>query len=149
MRTVIITGATRGLGYSLAGAFAHAGYRVGVLGRDLQTAKAACHRLKGEVWPIEADVRDAASLEDAAQDCRQRFGRLDVWIQNAGIVKDRSLIKMTDTEWQEVIDTNLTGAFYGIRAAARAMMRQKNGAILAIGSFVSLQGGYGNANYAA
>jgi 3-oxoacyl-[acyl-carrier protein] reductase len=97
-------------------------------------------------------VADAASRDDAERlvdTAKQRFGRLDVLINNAGITRDALLVRMKDEDWDRVMDVNLRGAFYLTRAAAKLMMRQKSGRIVNIASTAGAMGNAGQANYSA
>jgi 3-oxoacyl-[acyl-carrier protein] reductase len=154
MKTVLITGASRGIGRELALAFGKAGYAVGV---NYQKEKAAAERVVQEIKTagnkeaeaFACDVRDSLKVRQMVSDFLNRWKKLDVLINNAGINRDRTILKMNNGEWNEVIDTNLSGAFWCLREAARAMAEAKSGAILNIASIMAIRGGFGNANYAA
>jgi len=150
---VLVTGADRGIGRILALAFGRAGHTVGV---HFRTRRAEADRVRDElaalgvradVFPADlADPAEARSLVDAAV---ARWGRLDGLVNNAGVTRDRSLLKMSPAEWREVVDVNLSGTFWCLRAAAAHMSRAKSGFILNIASVLGARGGVGCANYAA
>lgn len=154
MKTVLITGASRGIGRELALAFGKQGYAVGV---NYQKEKAAAEAVVQEIWEggnkeaeiFPCDVRDSLKVRQMMDSVVVRWKRLDVLINNAGITRDRTILKMTNGEWNDVIDTNLSGTFWCLREAARVMSQQKDGHIINIGSIMALRGGFGNANYAA
>lgn len=148
-KTVLVTGASRGIGRALASGFGRAGYAVGVhyhVEKDKAEAVAAAI---SQATVFQADVRDSAQADRLIEAVVNEWGRLDVLINNAGITRDRILLRMTDEEWRDVVDTNLTGVFWCVRAAARVMAKQNSGAILNMGSLIGLRGGFGNANYSA
>jgi NAD(P)-dependent dehydrogenase (short-subunit alcohol dehydrogenase family) len=154
MKTVLITGASRGIGRGLALAFSKAGYAVGINCVE-QTDKAQAvvqeARAQGamdiDVFP--ADIRHSDQASQLVDAVAKRWGRLDVLINNAGITRDRTILKMTDDEWTDVLDVNLTGAFWCLRSAAQRMVRQGSGSILNVASIMGFRGGFGNANYSA
>ena len=154
MKTVLITGSSRGIGRGLALAFAKAGYAVAVNCVE-QTDKAqavikearAQGATKIDVFP--ADIRHSDQASRLVASVVKRWGRLDVLINNAGITRDRTILKMTDEEWTDVLNVNLTGAFWCLRAAAQVMIRQGGGSILNVASIMGFRGGFGNANYSA
>jgi 3-oxoacyl-[acyl-carrier protein] reductase len=151
--TVLITGSSRGIGRSMALAFAKAGYAVGVHCRQ-ERAKAAAvvseiKKSNGEAEVFEGDVRDSLKVRQLVDAVAQKWGRLDVLVNNAGLSRDRTILKMTNGEWNDVIDTNLNGVFWCLREAARLMSRQKAGAIINIASIMAVRPGFGNANYSA
>ena len=154
MKTVLITGGSRGIGRELALAFGAAGYAVGVnYTENKEAADAVVQQIQKagnkEALAIPCDVRDSIKVRQMIDTVIQRWKKLDVLINNAGVTRDRAILKMTNGEWNEVIDTNLSGAFWCLREAARIMSTQKSGAIINIASIMALRGGLGNANYAA
>jgi 3-oxoacyl-[acyl-carrier protein] reductase len=154
MKTVLITGASRGIGRGLALAFAKAGYAVAVnYAEKVEKARAVvkeAHALgASEIDVFPADIRHSAEADALVDAVMKRWGRLDVLINNAGITRDRTILKMTDDEWMDVLNVNLTGAFWCLRAAAQVMIRQGDGAILNVASIMGFRGGFGNANYSA
>lgn len=154
MRSVLITGASRGIGRELALAFGRAGYAVGV---NYVQGKAAAEAVVNEIQKagnkeaeaFPCDVRDSLKIRQMMDTFIGRWKRLDVLINNAGVTRDRTILKMTNGEWNEVIDVNLSGTFWCLREAARVMSPQKSGAIININSIMAVRGGFGNANYAA
>ena len=154
MKTVLITGASRGIGRELALAFGRAGYAVGV---NYAKEHAAAEAVVQEIWEagnkeaeaFPCDVRDSIKVRQMVDSMVVRWKRLDVLVNNAGITRDRTILKMSNGEWNDVIDVNLNGAFWCLREAARIMSQQKSGAIINISSIMAVRGGFGNANYAA
>jgi 3-oxoacyl-[acyl-carrier protein] reductase len=143
---VIVTGAAAGIGRATAARFAEEGAQV--VAWDL--------RAEGSV--VAVDVTDPAAVERAAADVVQCFGRIDVLINNAGIVRDAQLVKwkdgavvstMTDEQWHKVIDVNLTGVFTCTRAVVPHMIRARRGVVLSASSVVGLYGNFGQTNYTA
>ncbi len=153
MKTVLITGSSRGIGRALALAFAHAGYAVAVnfLSEEDKAAEVVQAILKagGQAQAFQCNVRDSLRVREMVEAVIQKWGTLDVLINNAGLTRDRTILKMTIAEWNDVVDTNLNGAFWCIREAARKMSEKKSGSIINIASIMAVRGGYGNSNYAA
>ena len=152
-RVVLVTGASRGLGKRIALRFGKAGERVVVnyLRNEagaLETVEEIAHA-GGDAFPIRADVRVSADVEEMVSETIRRWGGVDVLVNNAGTTKDSLLVRMSDESWNDVIAANLTGPFHCIQAAAGAMMKQRRGQIISIGSIVGIQGREGQANYAA
>lgn len=151
--TAVITGGARGIGYAIGRALAKTGHRI-VLG-DLAAADAAQSAARiadeygGEAFGMAADVRSKDALHALADECLARFGRLDVWINNAGVLADDLLLRMDLADWTEVIDVNLRGAFFGIQVAMRPMMKARRGRIVNLGSISGYFGNGGQANYSA
>lgn len=150
---VLVTGAGRGIGRAIALAFGRDGHRV-MLGyrsrrAEAEAALAALREQGAEADLYEADVSKPAQAQALVEAAARRWGSLDGLINNAGVTRDRTILKMSDDEWGDVIDVNLSGAFWCLRAAAQVMTRQKNGFIVNIASLMGLRGGYGCANYAA
>jgi 3-oxoacyl-[acyl-carrier protein] reductase len=149
-RVAVVTGGNRGIGRSIAGQLAAAGARVAVVARDAGRATAAAAELEGSGHAGYAcDVADAAAVDALVKQVESEFGSLDILVNNAGVTSDNLLMRMTEAEWDRVLDTNLKGAFQLIRAATRGMMRRRNGRIINITSVVGVTGNKGQANYAA
>ncbi len=152
-RAVIVTGASRGLGREIALRFGRAGERVVVnylsRERDAELVAEEIFRSGGEAVPAKADVRAAADVEAMMAKAVERWGRVDVLVNNAGATKDGLLARMSEQDWDDVLDTNLKGAFHCIRTIAAIMMKQRAGNIINISSIVGVQGREGQANYSA
>jgi 3-oxoacyl-[acyl-carrier protein] reductase len=152
-QVVIITGASRGLGREIALKFGKAGDRVVVNymshGQDAATVVDEILRAGGEAISFKADVRIAEEVEAMFDETMKRWGTLEVLVNNAGITKDLLILRMTEQDWDSVMDTNLTGAFHCVRAASRIMSGQRKGHIINISSIVGVQGRTGQASYAA
>ncbi len=130
-KVALITGGTKGIGYGIAQSLLQEGVNVAVTGRNLTSAKEAADSLnnnpnaKGKAIGLEADVRNFESQQSAVKDVLKHFGHLDVVIANAGLGHFASVENLTLEQWQEVIDTNLTGAFYTIKASVEALKKSK------------------------
>ncbi len=150
--SVLVTGGTRGIGRAVVAAFVRDGARVTFTGtNDAAAAEAiALTGVPDAVRYAKADVSVAAEVKAAVEAALAHGGgRLDVVVNNAGITKDNLLMRMSDEEWDRVIDVNLKGVFLTTRAAARPLMKSKRGRIVNITSVVGLMGNAGQANYAA
>ena len=151
-RTAVVTGGTRGIGLAIARALAEDGASVVVSGRDagrLESAVKEIETLGASVVGVAADQskrEDCDRLVDAA---KERFGRIDVLVNNAGITRDQLLVRMKDDDWDQVMDTNLRGVFLMTRAVVKSMMRQKSGRIINIASTAGAMGNAGQVNYSA
>lgn len=149
----LVTGASRGIGKALAESFSRHGYRLALnFNRSAREAEATAERIRGsggEALTLKADVRDTSQVRSMVESVVAQWGRIDVLVNNAGVARDRTLLKMSDEEWNEVIRVNLTGAFHCLRECARLMSLQKEGSILNLGSMAGVRGVFGAANYAA
>ena len=151
-RIAVVTGGTRGIGLAIARALAEDGASVVVSGRDagrLDSAVKELETLGASALGVAADQskrEDCDRLVDAA---KERFGRIDVLVNNAGITRDQLLVRMKDDDWDQVLDTNLRGVFLMTRAVAKSMMRQKSGRIINIASTAGAMGNPGQVNYSA
>ena len=151
-RVAVVTGGTRGIGLAIARALAEDGASVVVSGRDagrLESAVKELETLGASALGVAADQskrEDCDRLVDAA---KERFGRIDVLVNNAGITRDQLLVRMKDDDWDQVLDTNLRGVFLMTRAVAKSMMRQKSGRIINIASTAGAMGNPGQVNYSA
>lgn len=140
--TVLVTGGNRGIGLAIARSFAQAGDDVVITHRSGTPPEG----LRG----VQADVTDAASIDRAFTEAEEIFGRpIQVLVANAGITKDTLLMRMSDEDFEAVLDTNLTGAFRCARRAVKGMIRARAGRIILISSVVGLYGSAGQTNYAA
>jgi len=151
-RVALVTGGSRGIGLAVARLLAEDGASVVVSGRDSGRLEAAAKELETLGGAALAVVADAAKREDADRlvgAARERFGRIDVLVNNAGITRDQLLVRMKDDDWDQVVDTNLRGVFLMTRAVAKVMMRQKSGRIVNISSTAGAMGNAGQVNYSA
>jgi len=151
-RVVVVTGGGRGIGLAIARCLADDGASVVVSGRDAARLDAAAVEIEGVGAPALAVVADVSRREDVdrlVETTRERFGRIDVLVNNAGITRDQLLIRMKDEDWDQVLDTNLRGIFLTTRAIGKVMMRQKAGRIINIGSAAGSMGNPGQVNYSA
>ena len=136
----------------MAALLAEDGAAMVVSGRDADRLAAACAELEALGASALGVVADAANREDAdrlVDAARERFGRIDVLVNNAGITRDGLLVRMKDADWDEVMQVNLRGAFLMTRAVAKGMMRQKSGRIINISSTAGAMGNAGQVNYSA
>ena len=147
----IVTGASRGIGRAVARRLGAAGVAVVAAARE-QHAEETVSEIRGDggrAIAVSVDVTDTARIDSVVHTALAEFGRVDVLVNNAGIVRDRLALRMTQTDWDTVVTTNLTGAFNFARAVLRPMLKQKSGRIISIGSVVGQMGNPGQANYAA
>lgn len=148
--TAIVTGGSRGIGLAIARGLAEAGARVAVLARNGARADEAASTLPGDGhMGLACDVADAAAAQSAVAAVEKAFGGVHVLVNNAGITRDNILLRLKDEDWDDVIDTNLKGAFNMTRAVTRGMMKRREGVILNVSSVVGLMGNAGQTNYAA
>ncbi len=151
-RVAFITGASRGIGKAIALRLAKDGRHVVLAARSagpLNDLRAQIEQSGGKASVKPFDVADIGAFAKAIDETVAECGRLDILVNNAGITRDNLVLRMTDEEWLEVIQTNLTSAFAAIRAAARPMMKGKFGRIVNIASTSGVVGNAGQANYAA
>ena len=143
-RTALVTGASRGIGRSIATELAAAGAEV-VL--SYRTAAEEAEGLASEIGAraVQADVSDPLSAAALVEDA----GDVDILVNNAGVTRDGLLVRMSDEDWNTVIDTNLASCFYTCRAVARGMMKKRAGTVVNISSIVGIHGNWGQTNYAA
>lgn len=140
-RTVLITGGNRGIGYAIAQEFLAAGHRVAVTARSGKGPEGSL--------TVTADVTDAASIDAAFTEVEAALGPVEVVVANAGITKDTLLLRMTEEDFTDVIDTNLTGAFRVVKRASKNLLKQRFGRVILISSVVGLYGSAGQVNYAS
>jgi 3-oxoacyl-[acyl-carrier protein] reductase len=140
-RVVLVTGGSKGIGQGIAVRLAKAGHRVAATYRSGE--------VPADVLGVQCDVTDPAQVEAAFAQIESSLGSVEVLVANAGVTRDTLLMRMSDEDWDQVIATNLTGAFRVARRAARAMIRGRFGRIIFISSVVGLMGSAGQVNYAA
>ena len=140
-RTVLVTGGNRGIGYAIAQEFVAAGHKVAVTARSGKGPEGTLS--------VVADVTDAASLDAAIKEVEEALGPIEVLVANAGITKDTLLLRMSDEEFESVVNTNLNGVFRVLKRVTKSMLKQKFGRVILIGSVVGLLGSAGQVNYSA
>jgi acetoacetyl-CoA reductase len=152
-RVAIVTGASRGIGRAIALELASQGAKVAVNYRSGEAeAKAVVDEIEaagGVAKAIKANVAVSAEAREMVRQVAEDWGRLDILVNNAGITRDRSLRKLTDEDWTEVISTNLNSCYFTLTAAMPIMIEQNFGRIINISSYVGQAGNFGQANYAA
>jgi 3-oxoacyl-[acyl-carrier protein] reductase len=151
-RVAIVTGGSRGIGAAIVNRLAADGLFVVAVARNADRLGDLCRRLSGEGFkaePLVCDVANSSELAAAVEGVAEKHGRLDVLVNNAGITRDGLLLRMDDSDFDQVIQTNLKSAFVATRAAARYLMRAKAGRIINIGSVSGVVGNAGQANYSA
>jgi 3-oxoacyl-[acyl-carrier protein] reductase len=143
-KNALVTGASRGIGRAIAASLAAGGASVVVSYRTgADEAEALAAEIEGRA--VQADVSDPESARALVESA----GDIDILVNNAGVTRDGLLVRMSDEDWNTVIDTNLASCFYTCRAAARGMMKKRSGAVVNISSIVGIHGNWGQTNYAA
>ena len=149
----LVTGGSRGIGRAICLELARRGAAVAVnYAGNEQAAREtveACRALGVEAEAFQADVADPAACEELVKAVKDRFGRLDILVNNAGITWDGLLMTAKEEDFSRVLDTNLKGAYFCMKAASKVMMRQRYGRIISMSSVVGLRGNPGQTNYAA
>lgn len=140
-RTVLVTGGNRGIGKAIAEEFIKSGHRVAVTVRSGEGPVGSLS--------VKADVTDGASLDAAFAEIEEKLGPVEILVANAGITRDTLLMRMSDEDFEDVLNTNLSGAFRVLKRATKGMMKAKFGRVIFIGSVVGLLGSAGQVNYSA
>jgi acetoacetyl-CoA reductase len=152
-RQALVTGAARGIGRAIAKALASEGADIAI---NYQSSEADARSLADELGKsgsktllFQGNVGERATWTEMIGKIKQDWGRLDILVNNAGITRDKTLRKMTDEDWTQVLQTNLNACYFGVSAVMPMMLEQKFGRIINISSFVGQAGNFGQANYAA
>ena len=152
-KVAIVTGASRGIGREIALSFAREGAQLVLTARSEEALRATVDEIralgKAEPFLFALDVKDGAKTEELADKTLDKYKRIDILVNNAGVTRDGLFVRMSETDWDEVLDTNLKGTFLCMRAVSKVMMRQRSGRIINIASVIGLIGNAGQANYAA
>jgi len=148
----VVTGAGRGIGRAIALKFASEGADVVCVSRTAENSEkvaAEVRALGRKAWALAADVSDAAAVSAAAEKILADCGKVDILVNNAGVTRDGLLMRMSEADWDAVLNTNLRGAFLFTKALTRAFVKQRSGRIINVASIIGLIGNAGQANYAA
>ena len=148
----VVTGAGRGIGRAIALKFANEGADVVVVSRTQENSEKVAAEIRAlgrKAWAFAVDVSDSASVAAAAEKILAECGKVDILVNNAGVTRDGLLMRMSDADWDTVLDTNLKGAFLVTKAFFRAFAKQRAGRIINISSVIGLIGNPGQCNYAA
>ncbi len=152
-KVAIITGASRGIGREIALVFAQEGAKLVLTARSMDLLRSLSDEIvsAGGAEPlcVDLDVKNSEKVDEMVDKTLDKFSRVDILVNNAGVTRDGLLLRMSDEDWDEVLDTNLKGAFHCLKAVAKPMMRQRSGRIINMASVIGLIGNAGQANYAA
>lgn len=151
-KVAVVTGGSKGIGRAIALTLSTEGANVMICSRHLEAAQVVVSEIQaagGEGTAIQADMARRLDAEALIQGCVERFGRLDILVNNAAITKDGLVVRMKEEDWDAVLNVNLKGAFFTTRAALRPMLKQQGGRIVNIASVVGMMGNPGQANYVA
>src|SRR3989454_7013110 len=148
----VITGAGRGIGRGIALKFAAEGADIVCVSRTAENAEKAANEIRAlgrRAWAHAVDVADAAAVTAASEKILEEAGRVNILVNNAGVTRDDLLMRMSEADWDVVLDTNLKGAFLFTKALARVFLKQRSGRIINVASVIGLIGNAGQCNYAA
>jgi 3-oxoacyl-[acyl-carrier protein] reductase len=148
-KIALVTGGGRGIGRAICELFAAEGARVVAADIDAESAEQVVSQLPTEGLAVQLDVSSPDSAQSCVAQVMERFGRIDVLVNNAGITRDGLLMRMSEQDWDLVLNINLKGVFNCCKAVVRPMMKARQGRIISISSVVGLNGNPGQANYAA
>lgn len=151
-KVALITGGARGIGQAIAVTFAREGAEIVVADVNLEIARKTALEIEGlgrKALALEMDVTNYEKVEEGINKILDKMGKVDILVNNAGITKDNLLLRMSQADWDAVINVNLKGTFNCIKAVTRPMVKQRSGRIISIASIIGLMGNPGQANYAA
>jgi len=148
----VVTGAGRGIGRAIALKFANEGADVVVVSRTQENSEKVVAEIRAvgrKAWAFAVDVADSAAVSASAEKIMAEATKVDILVNNAGVTRDGLVMRMSDADWDTVLDTNLKGAFLFTKAFARGFAKQRSGRIINISSVIGLMGNPGQSNYAA
>jgi 3-oxoacyl-[acyl-carrier protein] reductase len=148
-KTAFVTGSTRGIGREIARTLHAAGAKVAIVGRELARAQAVASEWPDRAAGVACDVAKSDQVDAAIAAAESQLGPIDILVNNAGLTRDNILLRLTEDDWDAVLDANLKGAFHTTRTVIKGMMKRRSGRIINISSVVGLMGNKGQANYAA
>jgi 3-oxoacyl-[acyl-carrier protein] reductase len=148
-RVAFVTGGTRGIGLAIARALHAAGAKVAITGRELERSRTVAGEIGERAAGFACDVAQGDQVEAALAAAERELGPIDILVNNAGLTRDNILLRLTEADWDAVLDANLKGAFHTTRGVIKGMMKRRHGRIINITSVVGLSGNKGQANYAA
>ncbi len=152
-KVAIITGASRGIGKEIAHLFAKEGAQLVLTARNQELLNAVATQIRHagglEPFLFPLDVKDAAKIDELVDKTLDKYKRVDILVNNAGVTRDGLFVRMSEADWDEVVNTNLKGTFLCMRAVSKVMMKQRSGKIINMASVIGLTGNAGQANYAA
>jgi 3-oxoacyl-[acyl-carrier protein] reductase len=151
-KVALVTGGARGIGREIALLFAKEGSDIAVCDVNIEEAKKACvdiEALGRKALPLQMDVADYAKVEEGLNKILDKFKRLDILVNNAGITRDNLILRMSESEWDAVMDVNLKGTFNCTKAVSKVMVKQRSGRIINVASIIGIIGNSGQANYSA
>ena len=152
-KVVIVTGASRGIGYSIAEAFAKNGAHLAICSTNNDKAKETAESLAkisgNKAIGKGVDIKNFDEVTEFISDVQQTFGRIDILINNAGITRDNLLLRLNESDWTDVINTNLNSVFFTTKSVIKTMLKQKYGRIVNVSSVIGLMGNPGQSNYSA
>ncbi len=152
-KVVVVTGGGRGIGQAVARRFAELGAAVAVISRSEANAEATAEEIRsrhpGMARAYAVDVSDFEAMQETGKRILGDFEKADILVNNAGVTRDGLCLRMSEEDWDVVLDTNLKGAFNAVKAFQRALIRQSSSRVISIGSVVGLMGNAGQVNYAA
>lgn len=151
-KVALITGGARGIGRAIATSFAKEGADIVIWDINIEGAEKTCLDIQAlgvATLALEVDVTNYTKVEEALNKILDKFKRLDILVNNAGITRDNLILRMSESEWEQVVDVNLKGTFNCIKAASRVMIKQRKGRIINIASVIGIIGNSGQANYSA
>ena len=151
-QVAVVTGAGRGIGRAIALKFAAEGADVACVSRTVENSEKIANEIRAlgrKAWAHAVDVSDAKAVEAAAEQILADASKVDILVNNAGITRDALIMRMTEADWDVVMNTNLKGAFLFTKAFTRTFVRQRSGRIINVASVIGLMGNAGQCNYAA
>ncbi|UCC44375.1 MAG: 3-oxoacyl-[acyl-carrier-protein] reductase [Candidatus Zixiibacteriota bacterium] len=148
-KVAVVTGSGRGIGLRIAERFHESGARVVIVDLDQDQIGRLASRFGQNVLAVKADVTSAADVTALFEKTTEAFGRVDIVVNNAGVTRDGLMIRMSEKDWDMVLDINLKGTFLVTKTAGRIMMKQRSGRIVNMSSIIGLAGNAGQSNYAA